>query len=288
MTVAAEPQAATIEAQLLRARRQLASAAVDEPRRTADSLLAAVLECDASHLFAHPERELTEQEAAQFSALINRRANGEPTQYLTGVREFYGRDFAVNPSVLIPRPETELLVEAVLELATTDAKILDVCTGSGCIATTLVCERSTYRLFASDISVDALDTARRNAARHGAAITFSERDLLTDIEDASFDVIVSNPPYVSERDRPTLSREVQREPALALFAGDDGLDVYRRLIPTAKQALRPGGLLALELGYDSLPGVRDLLGDWDAVEFRPDLAGIPRIALARRAPFASR
>lgn len=288
MNVAADPQAVTIGAQLEAARLQLVDAAVDEPRRTADTLLASVLGCDASHLFAHPEWELTEQESAQFSALLDRRAAGEPTQYLTGVREFYGRDFEVNSSVLIPRPETELLVEAVLELAATGAEILDVCTGSGCIATTLACERSTYTLFASDISAEALVTARRNAARHGVPVTFAEQDLLDGVEDASFDVIVSNPPYVSERDRPTLSREVQCEPALALFAGDAGLDIYRRLIPAAKQALRPGGLLALELGYDSLLGVRDLLIQWDAVEFRPDLAGIPRIALARRPSFASR
>jgi release factor glutamine methyltransferase len=288
MTVAAEPQAATIEAQLQRARRQLASTAVDEPRRTADTLLAAVLECDASHLFAHPERVLTEQESAQFNALIDRRTSGEPTQYLTGVREFYGRDFEVNPSVLIPRPETEFLIDAVLGESSGDAKILDVCTGSGCIATTLACERPTSTLFASDISADALDTARRNAARHGAAVVFAERDLFDGYEDDFFDVIVGNPPYVAERDRPTLSREVQREPALALFAGDDGQDIYRRLIPAAKRVLRPSGLLVFELGYDSLPGVRDLLSDWDAVEFRPDLAGIQRIALARRPPFASR
>jgi release factor glutamine methyltransferase len=282
MTVAAEPQAATIEAQLDRARHQLASAAIEEPRRTADTLLSNVLQCDPSHLFTHPERELTEQESARFAALVERRASGEPTQYLTGVREFFGRDFEVNPSVLIPRPETEFLIEAVLCEVPGAATILDLCTGSGCIATTLACERSAYQLFASDISAAALDTARRNASRNGARVSFAQRDLLEDVEEHSFDVIVSNPPYVAERDRPTLSREVGHEPALALFAGDDGLEIYRRLIPAAERVLRPGGLLVLELGYDSLPGVKQLLAGWDAVEFRPDLAGITRVALARR------
>ncbi len=288
MTVASEPQVATIEAQLQRARHQLASVAVEEPRRTASTLLAAVLQCDQSHLFAYPERELTEQESARFDTFIERRAAGEPTQYLTGVREFFGRNFEVDPTVLIPRPETEFLIEAVLGEALDDTRILDLCTGSGCIATTLACERPSNQVFATDISADALRIAQRNSDRHDASVSFLQGDLLDAIRDESFDIIVCNPPYVAERDRATLSREVRREPALALFAGTDGFTIYRRFIPAAARVLRPAGLLVLELGYDSLPGVRELLGEWDRVEIRPDLAGIARVALARRPPFASR
>jgi release factor glutamine methyltransferase len=288
MTVAAEPQAATIEAQLQRARHQLASAAVEEPRRTAGILLAAVLDCDQTHLFAYPERVLTEPESACFADLVDRRAAGEPIQYLTGVREFFGRDFEVNSTVLIPRPETEFLIEAVLGEAPDNARILDLCTGSGCIATTLACEQPNSQVFATDISADALRIAQRNSGRYDASVSFLQGDLLDAVRDESFDVIVCNPPYVSERDRVMLSREVKHEPSLALFAGTDGLAIYRRLIPAATRVLRPGGLLVLELGYDSLPGVRELLGEWDRVEIRPDLAGVVRVALARCSPFASR
>ncbi len=288
MTVAVEPQTATVEAQLEQARRQLAAAAIEEPRRTAESLLGFVIGCERSYLFAHPERDLSAQEAGHFEEIVARRVAGEPTQYILGVREFFERDFEVNPAVLIPRPETELLVEAVLEKASEAARVLDVGTGSGCIAVTLSCERPTLDVFAVDVSSAALGTAQRNARRNGATVRFSEGDLLESITDESFDVVVSNPPYAAERDRPTLSREVRREPELALFGGNDGLDVYRRLIPAAARVLRPGGLLALELGYDSLPGVRALLEGWDDVETRPDLAGITRIALARRSRFAQR
>jgi len=282
MTVAVEPQTATVEAQLEQARRQLVAAAVEEPRRTAESLLGFVIGCERSHLFAHPEREVSSEEAAQFQLLVSRRALGEPSQYILGVREFFGRDFEVNPAVLIPRPETELLVEAVLEKAPDGARILDVGAGSGCIAVTLACERPSLELCAVDISEPALAVAQNNARRHQAGVEFRRGDLTKPFEGELFDVVVSNPPYVAERDRPTMSREVRREPELALFAGVDGLDIYRRLIPAVARVLKPGGLLALELGYDSLPGVLALLEGWDDIETRPDLAGITRIALARR------
>lgn len=288
MTVAAEPQAATVAAQLDRARRQLASAAVEEPRRTAETLLGIVIGGDRSYFFAHPELELTSPESLRFADLVERRAAGEPTQYLTGVREFYGRDFEVNPQVLIPRPETEQLVEAVLSLAPPEARILDVGAGSGCIAATLYCERPSFTVFAADISAAALQTAQRNAARCQAAVAFLQGDMLEAVADESLDVVVSNPPYIAERDRAGLSREVRREPELALFAGKDGLAAYNRLIPAAARVLRQNGLLALELGYDSLPGVQTLLKGWDDVEIQADLAGIPRIALARRPSFRPR
>jgi release factor glutamine methyltransferase len=282
VTVAVKPQTATVEAQLEQARRQLAAAAVEEPRRTAESLLGFAIGCERSHLFAHPERELSLEQAEQFQDLVARRVGGEPTQCILGVREFYGRGFEVNPAVLIPRPETELLVEAVLEKTAESARVLDVGTGSGCIAVTLACERPSWEICATDISEQALAVAENNARNLKARVEFRHGDLTEPFEGESFDVVVSNPPYVAERDRPTLSREVRREPETALFAGDDGLDIYRRLIPAAARVLRPGGLLAMELGYDSLPGVLQLLEGWDDVETRLDLAGITRIALARR------
>jgi release factor glutamine methyltransferase len=287
MTVSAEP-AATVEAQLEQARRRFAEATIEEPRRTAESLLGFVIGCDRSHLFAHPERELSAQEAACYRRLVERRAAGEPTQYLLGVREFFGRDFEVNPAVLIPRPETELLVEAVLEKAPETVRVLDVGTGSGCIAVTLACERPSWEIYAADISKPALTVAENNARRLEARVEFRHGDLTEPFSDESFDVVVSNPPYVAQRDRPTLSRELRWEPELALFAGDDGLDIYRRLVPAAARVLRPGGLLAMELGYESLPGVLALLEEWDDVETQPDFAGVTRIALARSPRFAQR
>lgn len=281
MTVAVEP-AATVEAQLEHARRRLAAASIEQPRLTAGSLLGFVMGCERSQLFTHPERELSEEEITQFESLVARRGEGEPTQYILGLREFFGRDFEVGPAVLIPRPETELLVEAVLESGADSAGVLDVGTGSGCIAVTLACERPSWAIRAVDISEPALRVAENNARRLGARVEFRRGDLTEPFAGESFDVVVSNPPYVRNEDRKTLSREVRREPELALFAGEDGLDVYRRLIPAAARVLRRGGLLALELGYDSLPGVLMLLEGWDDVETRPDLAGITRIALARR------
>lgn len=287
MSAAAEPRT-TVEAQLEHARRRLAAAAVDEPRRTAESLLGFVIGCERSQLFAHPEREISVAEAQRFELLVTRRTEGEPTQYILGVREFFGRDFEVNPAVLIPRPETELLIEAVLEKAPEAARVLDVGTGSGCIAVTLACERPLWAVCATDISEPALAVAKSNARRLKARVEFRRGDLTEPFEGERFDVVVSNPPYVALGDRATLSREVRREPELALFAGDDGLDAYRRLIPAAARVLRPGGLLALELGYDSLPGVLALLEGWDDVNTRPDLAGITRIALARRSRLGQR
>jgi release factor glutamine methyltransferase len=251
-------------------------------------LLASVICCERSSLFAHPEREISLADAQRFELLVTRRAAGEPTQYILGVREFFGRDFEVSPAVLIPRLETELLVEAVLERATENARVLDVGTGSGCIAVTLACERPSWQVCATDISESALAGAENNARRLAARVEFRQGDLTAPFSGESFDVLVSNPPYVAQRDRLMLSRELHWEPELALFAGEDGLDIYRRLVPAAARALRPGGLLAMELGYDSLPGVLALLEGWDDVETQSDLAGITRIVLARRSRFAQR
>ncbi len=274
--------APTTGSELVRARALLAASGVEETRLTAETLLAHVLGADRAHLFAHPERPLGEDERSLFRDLIARRTEGEPTQHLTGVREFFGREFAVSAAVLIPRPETECLVEAALERLRGDERIVDVGVGSGAIAVTLALEAPGLRVAACDLHGKALAAAAGNARKLGADIELWQGDLLDAAAPRSLDAVISNPPYVAERDRPTLSREVRREPETALFAGEDGLDCYRRLIPQAKGALRSGGLLALELGYDSLPGVRALLADWDNTETRNDLAGIPRVVLARR------
>ncbi len=216
-----------------------------------------------------------------------RRRTGEPIQYITGETEFYGLPFRVTPDVLIPRPETEHLVEKVLELAANFAapRIVDVGTGSGCIAIALAYKLPQASITAIDLSKSALAIARENAKRNGVAMRFLEGDLLVPVTEERFEFIVSNPPYVAEADRESLSVEVREyEPALALFAGDDGLEVYRRLIPATFDALIPGGFVVLEIGYGQSPAVAELLATsgFEEIEFVPDLQRIPRLACARR------
>lgn len=261
---------------------RLAEAGVESPRRVAQTLLSHVIGQDLAYLLGHPEYILTPPEAERFEDFVVRRSGGEPTHYLTGVREFFGRPFAVNPAVLIPRPETELLVEASLERLPAEARVLDLCTGSGCVALSLKLERDDLQVVASDISGEALALARRNARMFDCEPVFFRGDLLDPVRPNSLDGIVSNPPYVAVAARSELSREVLCEPEVALFAGDDGLDAYRRLIPQAEAVLRPGGLLALELGHDSLKGVLRLLRGWREIDLNYDLAGIARILTARR------
>ncbi|MBI1356060.1 MAG: peptide chain release factor N(5)-glutamine methyltransferase [Acidobacteria bacterium] len=262
---------------------RLRGAGVEPPRLTAETLLAHALDCERVTLYAHPERAVEDAAAEAFARLVERRAAGEPTQHLLGRQEFYGREMEVGPAAFIPRPETELLVETALENFPQARRIVDVGTGSGCIAVTLAKELD-RPVTAIEIAAETLAVARRNAAYHGASVRFVQGDLLSAARTASLDLAVSNPPYVARRDEPTLQREVRFEPARALFGGEDGLDVYRRLIPQAERALRPGGGLALELGYDSLPGVLELLraGRWSAIAVREDLAGIPRVISAER------
>jgi len=224
---------------------------------------------------------------AEMRALVERRRIGEPIQYITGETEFYGLPFRVTPDVLIPRPETEHLVEKVLSLASQfdQARIVDVGTGSGAIAVALAHKLPQARIAATDISSQALVVAEENAKRNGAFVRFLQGDLLAPVAGERFEIVVSNPPYVPETDRATLSVEVRDyEPALALFAGDDGLDVYRRLIPAAFDALVPGGYVALEIGYGQSPAITELLAraGFAQIEFVPDLQNIPRVACARR------
>ena len=228
----------------------------------------------------HGNDELIELWWIHYGRYLHERMQGKPTQHITGRQEFYGREFRVTPDVLIPRPETEHLIEAALPFGNAATRILDIGTGSGAIAATLALETKA-RVIATDISLPALAVAQRNAQALGASVDFTACDLGSAFTDASFHLIVSNPPYVAERDRATLQPEVRdREPALALFGGDDGLTVYRRLIPEAARLLRPGGWLMMELG-EATP-VSEMLSDWHDVEIRNDLAGIPRVVIARK------
>jgi release factor glutamine methyltransferase len=263
--------------------------------RDASLLLLHVLGISRAQLHAHPDRVLTPEEAASFGTVIARRLAHEPIQYITGEQEFYGLALHVTPAVLIPRPETEHLVESVLaELdSRRTLKIADIGTGSGAIAIALADSLPHARITATDISRDALDVARENARRHSVLdrIWFLECDLLEPVlksdesydQTARFDAVVSNPPYIAAEDAPRLHPQVRDfEPDTALFASGNGLDIYRRLIPQAHAALVAGGLLALEIGEGQRSAVAEFLAGWTAVRFVLDLQQIPRVALARK------
>ena len=280
----------------------------------AELLLLHVLQRDRTWLYAHPEEPLTEEEAQRFSQLIERRAAGEPVQHLTGKQEFWGLEFEVTPDVLIPRPETEHVVEVALDrLALRELGagrpnksegagllIADIGTGSCCIAIALATELPQARFVATDISAEALAVAKRNAGRHRVAerIRFLQCHLLegmhataaeknqspvTSHQSPSFDLIVSNPPYVGRCEAETLTREVrEHEPELALYGGEEGYEFYAGLVDEASRHLKPGGLLVLELGHNSLPAVRPLLDEnhWTNLAVLKDLAGVDRILAA--------
>ncbi|MCY1045816.1 peptide chain release factor N(5)-glutamine methyltransferase [Corallococcus sp. bb12-1] len=237
---------------------------VDAPRLTTEILLAHVLKTGRVRLYVDLDRPLAKEELTAFRALIERRLAGEPTNYLTGTKEFYNRPFKVDARVLIPRPETELLVEALLHVVPKDApsKVLDVCTGSGCIAISVAAERPQATVFATDLSPDACALAKENAQALGVAdrVSVLEGDLFGPLPpDARFQVVVSNPPYIDSGDIAGLSAEVRREPRLALDGGPDGLTALRRVIQGARKVLEPGGLLALEMGETQGSAVLELL-----------------------------
>ena len=270
----------------------LAEASTQIARRDAETLLVHLLERDRAWVFAHPEAELDAEQKEAFRDLTARRAAQEPLQYLTGGQEFYGLPLRVTSDTLIPRPETELLVESVLGWAALQAgplRILDVGTGTGAIALALATHLPAAEVVACDLSAAALAVARDNAERLelAARVSFVQSDLLDALTpelDAGglFDVIVSNPPYVPSADAATMQAEVvDHEPHLALFAGEDGLEVYRRLIPQAQAALLTGGLLAMEFGFGQREALAKLLADWDEVRFLDDYAAIPRIVCAQ-------
>jgi release factor glutamine methyltransferase len=262
----------------------------------AELLLMHVLQRDRAWLYAHPEFELSPKDAADYAQLVERRSEGVPTQYLTGRQEFWGLEFEVGPGVLIPRPETELTIEVTLErLGARRAeplRIADVGTGSGCIAIALARELPGAEIVATDISAAALGYAHRNAAHHGVSnrIQFLEAELLkVAIEapyraESRFDLIISNPPYVGRNDAGSLPREVrEHEPAEALFAGDDGLEIYPALIEQAARKLAPNGILVLELGYNGAQYLGSLLSapHWSDLRVTRDLAGIERVVSVR-------
>ncbi len=253
----------------------LTASGIPEPRLTAELLLCHAVHCERTYLYAHPEQELREVEWIHYGRWLHERMQGKPLQYITKTQEFYGRPFTVTPDVLIPRPETELLIDVILKRRPGAKSIIDVGTGSGAIAVTLALELGAS-VIATDISIAALKVAQASAC--GANVQFIAADLLSVFADASMDVVVSNPPYVPIADRKSMQREVRDwEPHLALFAGATGLDVYRRLIPEAWRVLKPGGLLALELGFGQADAVAALVDDWSNTEIVPDLAGIPRV-----------
>ena len=266
---------------------QLTDAHVGSPRLNAEILLMFVLNCDRAYLYAHPERELTPDEEARYRKALGRRASGVPSQYITGHQEFWGLDFIVTPAVLIPRPETEHLIEALLPLAKASPRprIADVGTGSGCIAITLAKELEEAEIYATDISTIALEVARANATRHEqqARIKFQETDLLYGLPFNYFDFIVSNPPYVGESEEEAVQLEVRKhEPRAAVFAGPSGTEVIERLIPEAHAALKPGGWLMMEVSGTIAEQVEGLLRDWGEIKAIPDLQGIPRVIVANK------
>lgn len=262
---------------------------LENPRLNIELLLAHVLQKRRLDLYLQFEQELDEATLARLRELVRRRAAGEPIQYVTGEAAFYGLTFAVNRDVLIPRPETELLVEAVVKRAKPDATILDVGTGSGCIAVTLAKQLPAARIFAVDASAAALAVARANARRHGVEknARFLQGDLLEAFSDnVGADVIVSNPPYIARGDWATLPKEVRDfEPVPALVAGEDGLEVIRRLVKTAKRVLAASGLVALEIGAGQRAAVERLFRDhsYGAVEVMNDLQGHERVVIAHAA-----
>jgi release factor glutamine methyltransferase len=265
---------------------------VPSPRLNAELLMQFVLGCERAYLYAHPERELTADEHSRYDEVIRERARGCPTQYITGHQEFWGLDLLVSPAVLIPRPETEHVVETVLELVKEypfagpgRLRMVDVGTGSGCIALALASELPHAEIHACDISDEALEIARINAARLalGGKVLFRKSDLLAVYAGEQFDFIISNPPYVGEADADKVEKQVREfEPRIAVFSGCEGMDVYRRLIPEARDHLRPGSWFVAEIGHSEEATVRELLADWIEIQVTPDLQGIARVIAARK------
>jgi release factor glutamine methyltransferase len=317
----ADPEHVDVRTALKRGIAELRDANVPSYTLAAELLLLHVLGRDRAWLYAHPEEVIPGLDAHRFLSLILRRAEGEPTQYITGKQEFWGLEFEVTPDVLIPRPETEHVIEVALDrlavreiragrkqiLTGDHLQIVDVGTGSGCIAIALAKELPGAQIVATDISAAALAVARRNAAHHGVAdrIHFLESNLLDSLPveaphalplpdkastlditlAGSFDLIVSNPPYIGRSEKEMLPREVRdHEPELALYGGEEGYELYADLIAQAARHLKPGGLLVLELGHNSLPAVQPLLDlpNWANVGVTNDLAGIPRVIAAER------
>jgi release factor glutamine methyltransferase len=290
---------------------KLRAAHIPSDTLAAELLLLHVVARDRTWLYAHPEEIVPDAVAEAYFVVLERRVSGVPTQHLTGKQEFWGLEFEVSPDVLIPRPETEHLIEVALHrlavralragreqhLSGENLTLVDLGTGSGCLAVALAKELPRATVYGTDISEPALCVARRNADRHGLVdrVHFLHADLLDGLlspsglhSPFSFDLVVSNPPYIGLREDASLPVEVrEHEPQVALFGGEEGYEMYGALIPQAAQLLKPGGLLVLELGYNSLPAVRPLLdcSAWTEIAVTEDLAGISRVISAERTPF---
>jgi release factor glutamine methyltransferase len=272
---------------LAQAVQELEDAAVGSPRLNAEMLLMFVLGVGRAYLYGHPERELTSQEEDSYFEAIAERARGVPAQYIIGHQEFWGLDFVVTPAVLIPRPETEHVVEAALELAQgiDRPRIVDVGTGSGCIALALAHELKRSEIDAVDISVGALEIAKANAVRLQLAdrVNFREANLLEGFETPEFDLVVSNPPYVGECEADKVQAEVRKfEPHVAVFGGPLGTEIVTRLLEQAHRALKPGGYVLVEIGFSQSEKVREMAKAFDDVRFVEDLQGIPRVLVGRK------
>ncbi len=268
------------------------AAEVPSPRLNAEILMTFTLGRDRSYLFAHPERELSPEEQYRYEEVITQREQGCPTQYITGHQEFWGLDLLVSPAVLIPRPETEHVVETVLELVKEHyrenharIKIVDVGTGSGCISLALATELPQAEIHACDISDEALEMARVNAARLGlgSRVLIRKSDLLSVYEQGTFDFVVSNPPYVGEGEADKVQKQVKDfEPKIAVFSGAEGMDIYRRLLPQSHEVLRFGGWFVTEIGFSIEEKTKRLMRGWEDVRTTADLQGIPRVIAARK------
>jgi release factor glutamine methyltransferase len=272
----------TVGTALLQGARLLEDAAIAVPKLTAEVLLAHAMRCQRSYFYAHPERELNDIEWLHYGRYLHERLKGKPTQYITGRQEFYGREFRVTSDVLIPRPETEHVVETALARARDARRVLDVGTGSGALAVTLQLETGAA-VWATDISPAALVVAAENSRRLGAQVEFAACDLMDALAADSMDLIVSNPPYVPLAHKEGLQREVRDwEPHVALFGGERGYEIYGRIVADAGRVLRPGGWLIMELGFGMHEHVAMLVRDWAGGRIEPDLAGIPRVIAVRK------
>ncbi len=259
-----------------------------EPRREASSLLEFALHKDKTFLIAHSEYELSSEEKAIFQNLLNRRASREPFQHITGKQEFYRLDFVVTKDVLIPRPETELIVENALEIlkATENPRFCEIGTGSGCIAVSILHENKAATAIASDISENALQIARKNAENNGVLerLELKNSNIFDKINSEKFHLIVSNPPYIPGEDFDRLQTEVRDfEPKFALTDGKDGLSIIEQIIKDAPVFLKPNGFLLMEVGFNQSNKVREMFSPniWKKIEFFQDLQGIPRMLKAR-------
>jgi release factor glutamine methyltransferase len=263
----------------------LEEAGIAPARLTAEVLLCHALGQEKPYLYAHPEEELSQLAWIHYGRYLHERMEGKPTQYITRRQEFYGRDFFVSSAVLIPRPETEHLVETALRLRPKAECAIDLGCGSGAIGISYHLE-SGAQTHLSDLSAEALDVARFNAMKLGANVTLHRADFATALRARSVDLILCNPPYVPRGDQAILQREVRDyEPELALYGGDSGVEPYRQVIEQALWALRPGGWLLFELGYQGLNAVQEMLNPsaWESLEVVNDLAGWPRVLAVQRA-----